>query len=142
MKAESFQIPEECDQRLREWADYHRDRRRYLRCGSAEGRFKPHSEDFAAEGWGDPESAPNRVVARPRDWILRAIETNQAIMQLQLVQRWALSYAYAYPNLPRFVVLRAMRKFTKRHLTWQQYLDQVDIGRLRLWALLMTRSAA
>lgn len=131
-----FQIPHECDERLREWAMYHRDRRRYLRCGSLEGRYRRMAGDPDPDGWGEVESAPNRVVARPRDWILRAIETNQAIMQLQLVQRWAISYAYAYPNLPRFVVLRALKKFAKRHLTWQQYLDQVDIARLRLWASL------
>jgi hypothetical protein len=69
--------------------------------------------------------------------ILRAIETNGAIMQLQLVQRWALTYAYAYPGLPKFVVLRALKKFTQRRLSWQQYLDQVDIGRLRVWAELV-----
>lgn len=134
MKAESFKLPEECDERLREWADYHRDRRRWLRCGSLEGRYKRMAGEDEGEGWGDIESAPEAVRARPRDWILRAIETNAAIMQLQLVQRWAVTYAYAYPSLPKFVVLRALKKFTRRQITWKQYLDQVDIARLRLWA--------
>lgn len=140
MKAEGFQIPEECDQRLREWADYFRDRRRWLRCGSAEGRYKRFADDPDPEGWGEPESVP-KPPERPRDWVLRAIETNGAIMQLQLVQRWALTYAYAYPGLPRFVVLRALKKFTKRHLTWNQYLDHVDIGRIRVWTHIVGRAA-
>jgi hypothetical protein len=132
-----FQIPHECDERLREWADYHRDRRRWLRCGSLEGRYKRIAGEDDGEGWGDIEIAPQAVRTRPRDWILRAIETNGAIMQLQVVQRWALTYAYAYPGLPKFVVLRALKKFTQRRLSWQQYLDQVDIGRLRVWAELV-----
>lgn len=131
---QSLQIPPEVDERLREWAAYHRDRHRWLRCGSAEGRYKRIAGEDDGEGWGDPESAPTVTVARPRDWILRAIETNVAIMGLQLVQRWAITYAYAYPGLPRFVVLRAIKKFTKRRLSWREYLDQVDIGRIRVWS--------
>jgi hypothetical protein len=131
MKSETFQIPPEVDERLREWADYHRDRRRFMRCGSLEGRYKRVAGEDD-EGWGEIESAPQATRARPRDWILRAIETNEALMKLQIVQRWALTYAYAYPGLPRFVVLRALKKFTRRHITWRQYLDQVDIGRIRL----------
>lgn len=141
MKSERFSLPEECDERLREWASFFRDRRRWLRCGSLEGRYKRVAGEPDPEGWGDPESVPTKP-PRPKDWILRAIETNEAIMQLQLVQRWCLTYAFAYPGLPRFVVLRALKKFTKRHLTWQAYLDQVDIGRLRVWASLITRKAA
>lgn len=139
MKSESFQVPPEVDERLREWAAYHRDRRRWLRCGSAEGRYKRIAGEDDGEGWGDIESAPQVTVARPRDWILRAIETNAAIMQLQVVQRWALTYAYAYPSLPKFIVLRAIKKFTKRHLNWQAYLDQVDIARIRLAYAIVTR---
>lgn len=137
MKAEHFTIPEECDERLRDWGAYFRDRRRYMRCGSLEGRYVRRAGEDDGEGWGDVESAPEAIRARPRDWILRAIETNEAIMQLQLVQRWAVSYAYAYPGLPKFVVLRALKKFTKRHLTWKEYMDQVDIGRFRVWAHLV-----
>lgn len=107
-----------------------------MRCGSLEGRYKRIAGEDDGEGWGEIESAPEAVRARPRDWILRAIETNGAIMRLHLVQRWALTYAFAYPGLPKFVVLRALKKFTKRHLTWKQYMDQVDIGRLRVWAAL------
>lgn len=133
MKSESFHIPEEADQRLREWADYFRDRRRWLRCGSAEGRYKRFAGDPDPEGWGEPESAP-RAPERPRDWVLRAIETNGVIVSLPRVQRWAVTYAYAYPNLPRFVVLRAMKKYAKRHLTWREYLDQADLARMKVWA--------
>ena len=140
MKAESFHVPEECDERLREWASYHRDRRRWLHCGSAEGRYRRHADDPDPEGWGEPERAP-KPPERPRDWVLRAIETNGAIMQLGLVQKWCLTYAYAYPGLPRFVVLRAIKKFTKRHLSWREYLDQTDIARIRVWAALMRRAA-
>lgn len=139
MKAEWFSVPDECDERLRLWGDYFRDRRRWLRCGSLEGHYRRRAGEDDGEGWGDVEAAPEALRARPRDWILQALETNDAIMQLQLVQRWAVTYAYAYPGLPKFVVLRALKKFTRRHLNWREYLDQVDIGRVRVWTTISSR---
>ena len=138
MKAE-FRVPEECDERLKEWASFFKDRRRWLRCGSAEGRFRRFAGDPDPEGWGEPEIAPT-APQRPRDWVLRAIETNEVIMKLPIVQRWAITYAYAYPNLPRFVVLRCMKKFTKRSLNWREFLDQADLGRMRVWAFIVRGS--
>ena len=126
---------EELDERLKEWAAYFKDRRRYSAIGSAEKKFQPHSEDYAKEGWGDP-TPPPATPARPRNWVLRAIETNDAIMQLEPVQKWSITYAFAYPGLPRFVVLRVIKKFTGRRLTWNQYLEVVDIARMRVWTFL------
>ena len=126
---------EEVDERLREWAAYFKDRQRYSSIGSAERKFKPHSDDYAKEGWGDP-TPPPPTPAKPRNWVLRACQTNDAIMQLDPVHKWSLTYAFAYQNLPRFVVLRVIKKFTGRKMTWNAYLEAVDIGRMRLWTLL------
>lgn len=126
---------EEVDERLREWASYFKDRHKYSSIGSAERKFKPHSDDYAKEGWGDP-APPASYPQRPRNWVLRAIQTNDAITTLEPVHKWSLTYAFAYPNVPRFVVLRVIKKFTGRKLTWNQYLDCVDIARMRLWTLL------
>jgi hypothetical protein len=129
-----FHFSEELDERLREWGAYFKDRRKYSPIGSAEKKFQPHSEDYAKEGWGDP--VPPQPQIRQRDWVLRAIKTNEAIMQLEPVHKWSITYAFAYPGLPRFIVLRVIKKFTGRRLTWNQYLDAVDIARMRVWTLL------
>jgi hypothetical protein len=81
------------------------------------------------------EYEPPRPI-KARGWILRAIETEEAIRKLPVVQRWVLTYAFCYPNLPRFVVLRAMRKFTGRRLNWREFTDQLDIGRMRLYTFI------
>ncbi len=65
---------------------------------------------------------------------MRAIETNDLGMKLPVVQRWCVTYAFAYPGLPKFVVLRCVKRFTGRQMTWQVFLDQVDMGRMRVWA--------
>lgn len=119
------------DERLREWGWYFRDRRNKGRCLSMESRFKPHSEDFSAEGWGDMESAPSvRSGASYR--VLRALETHEAVQELDRIYKWSLTYAYCYPGLPKFVVLKAMRKFTGRRLNWTAYLTALDIARCRV----------
>jgi hypothetical protein len=119
------------DERLREWAWCFRDRRQLERCRSIESRYKATSEDFAAEGWGDMDAAPS---VRPGTSysILRAVETQEALQQLDRIYRWALTYAFCYPHLPRFVVLRCMKKFTGRRLSWSKYLEVCEIGRIRL----------
>lgn len=128
-----LQIPEEVDERLREWAFYFRDRKSFESCKSIEHRYKPHSDDYAVEGWGDVETSP--VPAKPAYQLLRALQTHEAIQKLQLVQRWAITYAFCYPSLPRFVVLRCMKKYVGRRLGWQAFMEQVDIGRMRLYAV-------
>lgn len=119
------------DERLREWAFFFRDRKKLERCKSIEHRFRAQSEDFAAEGWGDMDAAPSVKPGRSYS-VLRAEETEDSIRRLDRIYRWAITYAYCYPGLPRFVVLRCMRKFTGRRLSWQAYLDALDIGRFRL----------
>lgn len=135
MRADYFILPPECDERLHEWSAYFKDRHKYSKAGSAEGNYQPHSDDFAIEGWGEQsKSATQR--RKKEGWILRAIETNAAIVQLEPVPKWSVTYFFCYPALPRFVVLRCLKKFTKRPLTWKQYLEAVDMGRLRVWAIL------
>jgi hypothetical protein len=119
------------DERLREWAHFYRDRRNFGHCRSIEHRFRATSDDFAAEGWGDAESAPSARPARSYS-VLRAGQTQDAIQELDRIYRWALTYGYCYSHLPRFVVLRCMRKYTGRRLNWQAYLELLDIARFRI----------
>ena len=119
------------DERLREWAWVFRDRHRLNRCLSLESRFRATSADFQVEGWGDMESAPS-VRPGASYSILRAIETQDAIMELDRVYRWAITYAYCYPGLPRFVVLRCMKKWTGRRLNWKAFTEALDVARFRL----------
>ena len=77
------------------------------------------------------DAAPSVRPARSYS-LLRAEKTQDAISRLDRIYRWALTYGYAYPGLPKFVVLRCMKKFTGRRLSWAAYLDAIDIGRMRL----------
>jgi hypothetical protein len=98
-----FLIPDETDERLREWAHYFRDVKKLERCKSIEHRFQAQSEDFSREGWGDEEAAPTASPARSYS-LRRAISTHEAIQQLDRIYKWALTYGYCYPSLPKFVV--------------------------------------
>jgi hypothetical protein len=130
-----FDLPADVDERLNEWAYYFRDRQRLERCKSIEHRFQATSDDFAKEGWGDTESAPQ--VRPERSYaLLRAIQTHEAIQKLDRKYRWIITYGYCYPGLPRFVVLKALRKFTGIRFTWNAYLDNLEIGRMRIYAML------
>jgi len=130
-----LQIPEEVDDRLREWAFFFRDRRRLETCASIEKRFQPHSEDFGPGGWGDNEAPPPD--RSTRDFRLpRALETHDAVQALETRYKWCLTYAFCYPSLQRHVVLRWIKRRTKRHLTWAQYLESVDFARLRVFSAL------
>ena len=126
-------IPNDVDERLREWGSYFKDRRRYMRCGSAEGNYRRHADDPDPDGWGAVER-PVPTKPKERNWVLRAIKTNELILNLPIVQRWCVTYAFAYPGLPKFVVLRCIKKFSGRQLSWSAFLDQVDMGRLRVWS--------
>lgn len=135
MHREAWDLPPDLDERLWEWGYFFRDRKRLEQCRSIEHRFQPHSEDFAAEGWGDEEAAPSVQPARSYR-LPRAIETHDVIQQLDRKYKWVLTYGYCYPSLPRFVVLRALKKFTGSRLTWKSYLETLDIGRMRVYAML------
>ena len=122
------------EERLREWAYFFKDRRRREHCFSIEHRYRPTSEDFAREGWGDPDAAPT---AKPNFFLSRALQTHEAVMQLQKVQKWSITYAYCYPSLPRGLVLRCMKKWTGRPVTWKVFIEQVEIGKYRVSAVLL-----
>lgn len=124
---------DEIDQLLREWAYFFRDRKRFERCKSIEHRFQAHSEDFAAEGWGDMEAVREQ---RPIYVLLRAFRTHEALMRLPKIQKWALTYAYCYPGLQRVMVLRLMKKWAGVQVTHKLFQEQVEIGRFRVYAWL------
>ena len=132
-------VPEETDELLREWAHFFRDLKRLEHCRSIEHRFRARSEDYAAEGWGDAEAAPRALPAR--SYSLRsALKTHDAINQLERLYKWALTYGYCYPGLPKFVVLRCMKKYTGRRLNWAGYMDTLDIGRIRVHTTIISGS--
>ena len=123
----------EIDERLKEWAFFFRDRRRREHCFSIEHRYRPSSEDYAREGWGDPDAAPH---SKPTFILLRALQTHEAVMQLVKVQKWGITYTYCYPGLPRGMVLRVMKKWVGRPVTWKLFVEQVEIGKYRVAAIL------
>lgn len=119
------------EERLREWAMHFKDRRRFERCRSIENRYTRMPGDD--DGYGDYEAAPQR---RMHINVLRAIETHEAVMQLSKIQKWSITYHYAYPNLPRQMVLRCMKKWVGIPVTWKAFVEQVEIGRYRVAAIL------
>lgn len=128
-------LPPDLDDRLWEWAWYFKDRQRLNKCKSIEHRFQATSDDFAKEGWGDTETAPSvRPVRNYR--VLRALETHDVIQTLDKHYKWALTYGYCYPGLPRHLILRLMKKYSGRYLTWGKFLDELDIARMRVYSML------
>lgn len=119
------------DERLHEWAFFFRDRRQLNHCRSIEYRYRRSSDDADPDGWGDMETVPTAKPERSYR-LLRALETHDAIQDLNLIYKWAVTYGFAYPYLPKFVVLRCMRKWTGRRLSWKSYLEALDIGRFRV----------
>jgi hypothetical protein len=120
------------DEKLREWAHFFRDRRKFERCRSIEHRFRADSEDFGPNGWGDNEAAP---VKRPdASWSLpAALLTHELLDELPKLQKWIVTYHYCYPYLPRAMVLRAIRKWAGRRLNWKAFEEQLDIARCRIY---------
>lgn len=125
-------VPPELDERLWEWGHFFRDRKHLEHCRSIEHRFRAASEDFGPDGWGDMDAAPRSQPAKSYR-LLRAIETHEAIQTQERPYKWAITYAYCYPSLPKFVVLRSMKKYTGRRLAWAAFLDLLDIGRVRVY---------
>jgi hypothetical protein len=116
------------DELLWEWGAYFRDRRQFERCRSIESRFNAYDPEVRDEGWGEP----GPPLLRPPMNVRRVLKTHDAVQQLPVVNKWALTYGYAYPYLPKFVVLRAMRKYTGRRLAWQAFMDALDVARFRV----------
>lgn len=124
---------DEVEERLKEWAFYFRDKHTLSTCGSAERLYKPHSDDYSIEGWGDPPPVPKAPMKRS---IRRAIEVNEALVKIPVLNRWAITYGYAYPYLPRFVILRCMKRHARARMTWREFLDAVELGKVRIWKVL------
>lgn len=129
-----LRLPEELDERLREWARYFKDRRRYERCASIEGRFNPFAPGAWDEGWGDP-GPPARVHTEVR--LKRVLETHEAIQAQERAYKWSITYAYCYPHLEKWQVLKFLRKYTGRRFSWASYLETLDIARIRVWSSLI-----
>jgi len=134
MHRDKLPIPEEVDERLREWAYFFRDRRRLETCKSIEHRYRRSSDDADPDGWGDMESAPQTSPA-PSYRLLRALDTHEVIQGMEKKYKWALTYGYCYPSLPKHLVTRLMKKYTGLRLTWTAYLEVLDIARMRVYAL-------
>lgn len=124
------------DQRLHEWSRYFKDRAKYSACKSIESRFQASSDDFAVEGWGEP-STPR--FAPPVD-VRSALETHSAVSDLPKSQKWAVTFWYCYPDLERWRVLKAMRKYTGRRFTWKDFTGEIEIGRVRVAGYLVSTS--
>lgn len=140
MRQNELKLPSELDERLREWAHYFKDRKRYSRCASIEGRFNPFAPGCWDEGWGDP-GPPQAVPPEPK--LPRVLKTHACVMGLpSKAQRWAITFGYCYPSIDRHHVLRALKKYTGRRFTWKAYLDELDSGRMRVWACVLNEFTA
>ena len=135
MNARDLKLPEELDERLREWARFFKDRHHWERVKSLEGRFEAHSPGSWDEGWGSKDEIPPQPLA-PAVELPRVLQTHQAVMELDKAGRWKVTYAYCYPHLERWQVLKFLRKYTGHRYTWNQYMDGLDIARMRVWAYL------
>jgi hypothetical protein len=128
-------VPDELDERLIAWARYFRDRHRFERTRSIEGRFNPISEGSWDEGWGTQDEIPPQAPAPILD-LPGVLQTHVAIHELPKMQKWAVTYGYCYPGLERWKILKLIGKYTGQRLTWTRYLDELEIARVKLWARL------
>lgn len=133
MKPQEIQLPPDLDERLKEWARYFRDRRLFNRCMSIEGRFNPYAPGSWDSGWGDP-GAVQAIL--PPVVVSRVLRTHECVQGLPKAGKWAITYGYCYPNLERWQVLKALKKWAGRRLTWNEYLDTLDMARMKVWAML------
>jgi hypothetical protein len=130
MKA--YELPNDFEMRLREWGGYFRDKRSKMRCGSAEGAYKPRAGD-----WGDEGDVPKES-RLPRDELFlgRVLKTHEAIQIEGREPKWALTLAYCYRHLDKGRVLALMRKMTGRRFGWYAFLDCVDAAKIRVYCRL------
>ena len=127
-------VVHDVDERLWEWAYFFKDRKRLQSCKSIEHRYRRQSGDADPEGWGEPVSPKTQPARSYR--LLRALETHEVIQGLERKYKWALTYGYCYPSLPRYLILRLVKKYTSHRLTWKSYLETLDVGRMRVYFLL------
>ena len=135
--------PPELEERLIEWSRYFKDRHKYSRCASLEGNFNPYAKGAWDTGWGDP-GAPTEVL--PDVVVPRAIQTNEAILSLGSdslgkIYKWTITYHYCFPGLERWRILKALKKYSGRRLTWDKYSECLDIARVRVWTLILNTAS-
>lgn len=138
MNARIDLVPREFEDLLVEWSRYYKDRRSLTKCGSIEKLYNRNMPGARDSGWGDP-GAPEPTVAPVV--VPRAIRTNEAIVGLGSdsmgrLYKWCITYHYCFPGLDRSRILRSLKKFSGRRLTWKQYGEALDIARMRVWTLL------
>jgi hypothetical protein len=133
VKAHEISLPDELDERLKAWARYFKDRHKYERCKSLEGHFEAASPGSWDEGWGSQDEIPPQPVAPALD-LHSVLATHAAVMELDKQHKWAVTYGYCYPGMERWRVLKFIRKYTGHRLTWKEYLETLDIARIRVWA--------
>lgn len=131
--------PPELEDRLIEWSRHFKDRHKYSRCASLEGGFNHHAPGAWDSGWGDP-GAPTAPL--PAILVPRAIQTHEAVMGLGndstgKVYKWAITYHYCFPGLERWRILKAIRKYSGRRMSWDKYSEALDIARIRVWTMLL-----
>src|SRR5687767_922432 len=100
---------------------------------SIEGRFNPYDPGSWDAGWGDP-GAPQAIL--PEIKLPRVLQTHACVQSLSKAGKWAVTFGYCYPNLERWQILKFLKKYTGERMTWKSYLHVLDMGRIRVWALL------
>jgi len=139
MHPKDLKLPNELEERLKEWSRYFKDRRRFSRCASIEGRFNPHAPGSWDAGWGDPEAVPEYL---PPIVLPRVLRTHACVQSLQKPGKWSITLGYCYPGLQRYQVLKILKKYTGCRFTWNRYLDELDMAKMRVWACISLSVAA
>jgi hypothetical protein len=127
----SYELPNDFEARLREWGGYFRDKRQKMRCGSAEGMYRPRAGD-----WGDDEDIPRNTLIRDEMTLGRVLETHDAIQAEGAAPKWALTLAYCHRHLDKGRLLGVLRKMTGRRFGWYAYLDLLDAAKVRVYSRL------
>ena len=137
MRLNEISIPDELDERLIEWSRYFKDRHKFNRCKSLEGGFNPYAPGAWDSGWGDP-GAPTAIL--PDIVLPRVLKTHACIQELPKANKWAITFGYCYPGLERWQVLKSLKKYCGRRFTWKEYLEVLDVARLRVWSGIMYKN--
>lgn len=133
MHLNEIKIPDELDVLLIEWSRFFKDRQRFSRCASIEGLFNPYSPGAWDSGWGD-QGAPRDML--PEVLMPRVLKTHACVQELPTANKWAITFWYCYPMLQRWQILKYLKKYCGRRFSWKEYMEVVDVGRLRVWSAL------
>lgn len=135
MRPQEIQLPDELDERLREWARAFKDRHRWGKCGSLEGQFNRFMPGVREESWGPPEP-PGAIL--PPLMMPRVLRTHECVMSLpSRSQRWVITFRYCYPGMARHQVLKAMRKYTGKRFSWKEQENELEMAKMRVWACIL-----